>query len=205
MATKINYKFIAILIIFLIGLYFCIQRKPNLEPFSGLRDCPNLLVKKGKELHLINTKKAMIPGVNPIKFDNLEEYAEYIKWSKKVGIKCPILYYEETYNTQNEKGFRLLDDPLTPSAGLPSNPRIQRQTPKSLLIDANRDDPPFNQNNFSGFDGDDQYVGLKTPLDNINLQDDKGSLTPIDTNWCGADCTNKSIKAGRFEGRIRKR
>ena len=129
MATKINYKFIAILIIFFIGLYFCIQRKPNLEPFSGLRDCPNLLVKKGKELHLINTKKAMIPGVNPIKFDNLEEYAEYIKWSKKVGIKCPILYYEETYNTQNQKGLRLLDDPLNPTAGLPSNQNM-RQQPK---------------------------------------------------------------------------
>ena len=32
--------------------------------------------------------------------------------SQKVGIKCPILYYEETYNTQNQKGLRLLDDPF---------------------------------------------------------------------------------------------
>ena len=57
MTMKINYKFVAIVIVFLIGLYFCIEKKSIQEPFSGLRDCPNLLVKKGKELHLINTKK----------------------------------------------------------------------------------------------------------------------------------------------------
>ena len=72
-------------------------------------------------------------------------------------------------------------------------------------MDANRDDPPFNQNNFAGFDAEDQYVGLKTPLDNIHLLGDNGSLTPIDSNWCGAECTNNAIKAGKFEGRTRKK
>ena len=124
-----------------------------IENFAGIGDCPNLLIKKGKELHLINTNKAEIPGVNPLKFNNLEEYAEYIEWSKKVGIKCPILYYEQTYNTQNERGFRLLDDPLNPSAGLPSNPPepAPQQASKQLLTDSNRDDPPYNKNNFAGF------------------------------------------------------
>ena len=37
----------------------------------------------------------MIPGVNLLNLIQLEEYAEYVKWSKKVGIKCPILYYEQ--------------------------------------------------------------------------------------------------------------
>ena len=149
---KINYKLVAIAIAFLFGLYFCLSYKSEnlLENFQGIGQCPTMLVKKGKELHLINTQRALIPGVNPIKFNNLEDYAEYIKWSKKVGIKCPILYYEQTYNTQNERGFRLLDDPLNPSAGLPSNLPGPQKAPTQLLTDSNRDDPPYNKNNFAG-------------------------------------------------------
>ncbi len=170
-------KKIIILAIFVLGFYFCLTYKSRClrENFKG-SNCPNILIKKGKELHLENTKKAKVPGVNPIIFKSLEEYAEYVTWSQKVGIKCPILYYEETYNTQNQKGLRLLDDPLNPSAGLPSN-QINRQVPVMNLIDANRDDPPYNQNNFAGMDTNDQYVGVKTPLDNITLKRDPKNLT----------------------------
>ena len=202
---KVNYKLVIIVIAFLFGLYFCLRYKSNdlLENFQGTSQCPNMLVKKGKELHLINTKKAMIPGVNPIKFESLEDYAEYIDWSKKVGIKCPILYYEQTFNTQGERGYRLLDDPLNPSPGLPSIIPYQRQASNQLLTDSNRDDPPYNQNNYAGFDPENQYIGVKTPLDTINLQQNSGSLSAMDSNWVGGKGTQKAIKAGRFDGRIR--
>tara|TARA_B100001093_G_scaffold518136_1_gene601966 strand:- start:4563 stop:5201 length:639 start_codon:yes stop_codon:yes gene_type:complete len=203
---KMNYKLVAIIIAFLVGLYFCLMYKSKdvLENFQGLGQCPNMLVKKGKELHLINTNRAMIPGVNPIKFDSLEDYAEYVNWSKKVGIKCPILYYEQTYNTQNERGFRLLDDPLNPSAGLPSNLPGPRKAPTQLLTDSNRDDPPYNQNNYAGFDPTNQYIGIKTPLDNINLEKKDGSLSAMDSDWVGRKCTQNAIKAGDFDSRTRK-
>jgi hypothetical protein len=203
---KINYKLITIIVAFSIGLFFCLRYKSEdlLENFQGMGQCPDMLVKKGKELHLINTKKALIPGVNPIKFNSLEDYAEYVKWSKKVGIKCPILYYEQTYNTQNERGFRLLDDPINPSAGLPSNLPAPRQPAQTqMLTDANRDDPPYNENNFSGFDADNQYIGVKTPLDNITLQQENGSLSTMDSNWVGGHGTQKAINAGKFDGRTR--
>jgi len=72
-------KLTIIVIVFLCGLYFCMNYKSSdlVEGFQSMTDCPNLLIKKGSELHLVNTKKAMIPGVNPIRFNNLEEYAEY--------------------------------------------------------------------------------------------------------------------------------
>ena len=203
---KMNYKLVAIIVAFLVGLYFCLMYKSKdvLENFQGLGQCPNMLVKKGKELHLINTNRAMIPGVNPIKFNSLEDYAEYVNWSKKVGIKCPILYYEQTYNTQNERGFRLLDDPLNPSAGLPSNPPGPQKASTQLLTDSNRDDPPYNQNNYAGFDPNNQYIGIKTPLDNINLERNNGSLSPMDSDWVGRKCTQNAIKAGDFDSRTRK-
>ena len=56
--------------------------------------CPNLLVKRGKYIYLLNKRKAIIPGVNPIRFDNLEQYAEYLQWQRRVGIKCPVLFFE---------------------------------------------------------------------------------------------------------------
>ena len=36
-------------------------------------------------------------------------------------------------------------------------------------MDANRDDPPYNQNNYAGIDPQDQYVGVRTPLDDYKI------------------------------------
>ena len=183
-------KLIFLLLIFLLGIFFYSTKvKKNIVENFEVKNCPNVLIKKGKELHLVNTKNAKVPGVNPIIFKSLEEYAEYVAWSQKVGLKCPILYYEETYNTQNQKGLRLLDDPLNPTAGLPSNQNM-RQQPKIDLIDANRDDPPFNQNNYAAMDPQDLYVGVRTPLDDIKLVKDPKNLTygaPC-SSW-GGKCT----------------
>ena len=156
---------------FIYGFYIYVKGSSTILPFSenfATGSCPNILVRRGSELHLLNTKKAKIPGVNPIKFKNLEEYAEYMDWANNVGIKCPILYLQETYNTQNQRGVRLLNDPLDPKAGLSSHPKPFRSPqPEELLKDANRDDKPYNQNMFAGFDPDDQYIGSITPLDKI--------------------------------------
>ena len=35
--------------------------------------CPNMLIEKDGNIYLYNSKKASVPGVNPIKFDNFEE------------------------------------------------------------------------------------------------------------------------------------
>ena len=48
-----------------------------------------------------------------------------------------------------------------------------------------------------------QYIGIKTPLDTINLQRNKGSLSAMDSNWVGGKCTQKAINAGEFDGRTR--
>ena len=200
-----NSKLIIIIIVFLFGLYFCMNYKSSdlVEHFQGMTDCPNLLIKKGTELHLVNTKKAMIPGVNPVRFSNLEEYAEYVKWGQKVGLKCPILYFEQTYDAQNNRGFRMLNDPLDMGPGISSNPYM-RSAKKRMLTDSGRDDPPYNQNNFAGFDPEDQYIGVKTPLDNVQLETNQGSLNPMDADWCGHRCTQRALDSGRFEGRTRK-
>ena len=60
--------------------------------FEGIPSkCPNVLIKKDSKYILKNNRKADIPGVNPIEFDNLEEYVEFIEWQRSQGIRCPVL------------------------------------------------------------------------------------------------------------------
>lgn len=192
-----------ILLVFTIGIIFCLTRRKNniLEGFDITGECPNLLVQKGDKLHLIYKNKAKIPGVNPLIFDNLDEYVEFIKWQRAKGIKCPILYFQETYNTQNEPGYRMLPDPIEKQAGLPSfAPEVP---PTQPLYDSNHDDMPYNKNSFAGYDPIDQYVGAKTPLDKSGLFGDK-SANAMDTNWCGLECSQQQVEDGKFRDDTRK-
>tara|TARA_B100000686_G_scaffold336078_1_gene405506 strand:- start:1939 stop:2685 length:747 start_codon:yes stop_codon:yes gene_type:complete len=164
-----------IVFLFIVGLYFCVN--PNIEKFenksNSFTDCPNLLVQKGQKLFLINTNKVEVPGINPIQFDNLEEYVEYLEWQKNTGVFCPVLYLQEGYNTQNEPGFRILPDPLNPNAGLPSNIPTHlinnisgKEVPCDKLVDASKRGE-FNKNSFPGFDPDNQNIGKWTCLEKL--------------------------------------
>ena len=191
-----------IVIIFLLGLLFCLKYSHSdlVEGFASKGQCPNLLVQKGKHLHLIYTNKARIPGVNPIKFNNLEEYIEFLDWQRAKGIHCPVLYFQETYDAQNNKGYRMLPHIVEKQGGLPSVPRTASEQP---LFDANRDDMPFNKNSYPAFDAQDQYVGAYTPLDKIFKSNDPVSANAMDTSWGGKKFTQNEILEGEFNEDMR--
>ena len=113
-------KLVIIVIGFIMGLIFCYTQRSSsfYENFEDSTSCPNMLVRKGEKLHLINTRALKVPGVNPIIFNNLEEYEDYFKFQKSQGINCPVLYFQETYDAQNRAGYRLLANPLEPHGGL---------------------------------------------------------------------------------------
>lgn len=211
----LSVKILAIIFMFVIGLLFTLTYKHNdlVEGFTFNDKCPNLLIKKGKELHLVNTKKAMIPGVNPVKFDSLEDYAQFVEYQKYLNIKCPVLYYQETYDSQNNKGYRLMSNPLDSKAGLPSNisknynvtnsnipgsGMFENSDDVNPLVDASRDKKPFNQGNHHGMDPEDQNVGLKTILDKMDMD-----TNPMSRWWKGDAATQSSICKGDFVGRTR--
>lgn len=188
--------------VFILGLVFCATHKTKdiIEPFNTSQDCPNVLVQEGGKLKLLNKNKAVIPGVNPVFFENLEEYVEFVEWQKAKGINCPVLYFQQTYNTQGEKGFRLLPDPIEKNAGLPSNrPKAQMQP----LYDAGRDDQPYNRNSYAGSDPQDQNIGVYTSLDKLYSSSNKKSDNAMDTNWGGAKSTRNNIKKGLYDDRFR--
>ena len=83
--------------IFILGLIFMIINKPKsiFESFTNKRKyrCPNILIQKDKHIFLYNSELAPAPGVNPIMFDNLNEYVEFTKWQRSQGIRCPALFF----------------------------------------------------------------------------------------------------------------
>jgi len=192
-------KLLAIAVVFIIGLIFCCTYTHSdiVEGFYASGECPNLLVQKGKELHLIYSNKAKIPGVNPVKFNNLEDYVEFLDWQRAKGIRCPVLYFQQTYDAQNKLGYRMLPDPVEKQAGLPSvAPQRAKEQP---LYDSSHDDMPYNKNSYPGYDAIDQYVGAYTPLDKNFRSSEKTSANAMDPQWGGALYSQEQVEGGVYE------
>jgi hypothetical protein len=97
-------------------------------------------------------------------------------------------------------------NPASPSAtdlqgGLP--PALPYANPNpTLLMDAGRNDQPYNQNMVPGYDQSSQYVGATTPLDTMNQQEENllFSPNPMDDNWAGQEYTQSLVDAGYYKG-----
>jgi hypothetical protein len=196
-------------IIFLSGLVFYAKygTKSVVEGFdaksltSGPR-CPNILIQKGAKYYLYNSNVTQVPGVNPIAFNNLEEYVEFLEWQRAAGIRCPVLYVQNTYDVQGERVYKIRPSVTDLQGGLP--PSIANATNPTLLVDSNRNDPPYNRGQYPSHDQTSYYVGTTTPLD-VNLDSNmlynqKGaSDNPMDPNWGGADYTEELVESGYYK------
>ena len=202
-----NYKLIIILIIFLLGLYFVSTYKTT-ESFETPKQhhiqnrCPNVLIQKGNNFFLYNSKLAKIPGVNPLRFNSLEDYTEFTEWQRSQGIRCPILYVQETYDAQGNQVYKARPSPTNLQGGLPDlTPSDKMMQPETKLLDASHDSHPFNKNSYPAYDEQNQYIGLNTPLDKMfNDNSDSVSPNPMDTNWGGTSYTQNLIDKGYYAG-----
>jgi hypothetical protein len=221
--TVLSFLFI---LVFLIGLYFYAKcSDPNyLEGLTnnnnssntGIR-CPNLLIQKGARFYLYNSKVAKVPGVNPVEFDNLEDYTEFLDWQRSQGIRCPVLYLQETYDAQGNPVYKARPSVSEPQAGLPpsiassTGDIIQESTlgdsnalaypNPTLLVDATRNDPPYNKNSYPAYDETSYYIGTTTPLDVMDLSQEKSGVSPnpMDPNWGGTEYTQGLVDKGYYK------
>jgi hypothetical protein len=219
------YKLLIIAMVFLLGLYF-IYYTNNVETFvSDKKDykiadnCPDVLIQKGSALFLYNSKRANVPGVNPIRFENLEEYIEFTEWQRSQGILCPILYLQHAYNAQGDPVYKARPSPTNLQGGLPdyyvnqsflNNPNIMPPpfpVPVQGFGGINLGDIPLvdmtanNANNYPSYDPQNQTIGLDTPLDKMfNDTSNKFSPNPMDDNWGGVEYTEKLVQSGYFKG-----
>ena len=192
--------------IFILGLIFMIINKPKslFETFNNRRRyrCPNILIQKDKNIFLYNSELAPVPGVNPIMFDNLNEYVEFTKWQRSQGIRCPVLFLQHSYNAEGRSVYKARPSPTELQGGLEEGKLTENRTlaPQTLLLNATRNNSPFNNDQFPGYDPDNQYIGLSTPLDKISNEGEGISPNPMDTNWGGDKYTNQLIKQGYYKG-----
>ena len=215
------------IVLFLIGLFFYAKGNDMSFSFSegftsenskGPR-CPNLLIQKGSRFFLYNSKLAQVPGVNPIEFDNLEDYSEFLDWQRSQNIRCPVLYLQETFDTQGNKVYKSRPSIYEPQAGLP--PSIASSSGEmitesdletlnletfpnpTLLVDATRNDPPYNTNSYPAHDQTDYYIGTTTPLDVMNIKEEQQPVSPdpMQSNWGGSSYTEKLVNQGYYADR----
>ena len=219
-----NIILILLLIIFIIGLvFYCTNSRINSfesfknkdDPLTNLNknsfkpkpcggkipkeNCPNILLKKDDKIYLYNASLARVPGINPIMFDTLEDYSEFVDWQKSQNIDCPILFLDTTYDTQNNRVYKVSSNPFSqPEVTLGIDlvrPGNQFVMP---LDNANRssDLAPYNQGPTlpADFDPNNQYIGEYTPLDKIFHSNAKISPNPMDPNWGGHAFTQSKIK-----------
>ena len=208
--TQSTLNIIFLIIVFLAGLYFYIRYTTNPKMIEGLTNnngdlkCPNLLIQKGSKYYLYNSKLSQVPGVNPIEFNTLEEYTEFLEWQKSVGIRCPVLYLQNTYDAQGKRVYKVrpsvteLEGGLPPTVNVP--PPLKDDT--TLLTDAGRSDPPYNQCGYPSYDPTNAYIGELTPLDKMNSSNYNMlySDNPMDPNWGGPTYTQALVDGGYYKG-----
>ena len=79
-----------------------------------------------------------------------------------------------------------------------SNPKYPNP---SLLVDATRNDPPYNKNSYPAYDQSSYYVGKTTPLDVMDIIESSSGVSPdaMDPNWGGASYTQSLINKGYYK------
>ena len=204
-------KILITVVIFILGLVFYCRNygRVGIEGFSGSNayKCPNLLIKKDNSIFLYNSQEAIVPGVNPIQFNNLEDYVEFTDWQRSQNITCPILYLEQNYDSQNNKVYSVKENPFSqPDVAIhPFNLPILGGNLQgtSALDNAGRDNPPYNQGDVFAFDPYNQYIGLKTPIDKMFQENSQSvSANPMDPNWGGMNYTQSAVDKGNYSADV---
>lgn len=208
-----NLSQLFILVLFILGIYYVAfyQGHYTEEGFAttttinGLTArCPDMLIQKGAAYFLYNSKLAKVPGVNPIRFNNLNDYVEFSEWQRGQGIRCPVLYVQEAYDAQGNPVYKARPSPTDMQGGLPDLSPASNQggfNPKVKLFDAGQSDPPYNTNSYPAYDPQGQYIGLDTPLDKMYHEDRGGvSANPMDPNWGGKGYTSSLVQSGAYAG-----
>lgn len=212
-----------LLVVFLLGLYVYstydlkrpLDQMDQIENFENFNDgkstdgkssCPNLLIKKGNILLLLNTEQPEVDGVNPIPFYNLDEYINYLEIQRNKGIVCPALFLQHENDAQGKDVYRMRPSPFDQAGGLTGQSAVQQYDTSNRIpvdvMDANRDYPPYNEGNYPGFDPQNMYVGVYTTIDQVHdstKMESKVSDNPMDPNWGGVLHTQQIVESGKYD------
>ena len=169
--------------------------------------CPNILIQHGSEIFLYNSKVEKVPGVNPIRFKSLDDYSEFMDWLQGRGIRCPVLFLQFSYDAQGQAVYKMRPSPTDLQGGLsPNVPYSPAPAALVQMMDASRDNPPFNNQMYDGFDPLNFNMGDYTSQDAAFREKEltlKYSDNPMDANWGGIRYTESVVASGAYADRTR--
>ena len=88
---------------------------------ESISNCPNVLIRKGNLLLLINTHRPPEDGTNPVIFNHLDDYIHYVKVQRETNNNyCPVLFLQEESNAQGQNVYRVRPGPFDQQGGAPS-------------------------------------------------------------------------------------
>ena len=214
MAFKITFDNVKLLVIAcftLLGLYYYVNSYKYYETMENAgsnKRCPNMLIEKDGAYYLYNSNLAVVPGVNPIQFKNLEDYSEFIEWQNSQKIHCPVLYLQYSTDTQNNELIQVKPSIFENQGGLPSIERdpltkdSEKYIEENKILDATLDNSKeFNKNSYQGIDVQNQDIGLDNPIDKMFYSTESKSVNPMDPNWGGKQYTEKAVENCEFKDR----
>ena len=178
--TTMSWIFLSI---FVIGIFFVALRGGSCVGCMNVNEgftpnkCQNLLIQKGAKFYLYNTNQVEVPGVNPIEFDHLEDYTEFLQWQKSQGIVCPVLYLQSGIDAQGNTVLQSRPSVSEPQGGLGPGPAIIPP-------------PTYPYNNTDSSTTDSSTTTGKKVL----------SPDPMDDNWGGAEYTESVLAQGYYKG-----
>lgn len=181
-----------------------INSADNKKGFS----CPDILLQKGIRYFLYNSKLAIVPGVNPIEFQNLEDYTEFMEWQRSKGIRCPVLFLQYSYNAQGDPVYKGRPGPTNLQGGLSPAPPTTNVSPNEIQHSDMYQDTTENNNSNStsvlsnmNREESEQNEGLlHNDTSNSNINSNTGlSANAMDDNWGGIDFTQKLIDEGVYD------
>lgn len=207
-------KILFFITIFLGGLYFYTiynNTKEGLTNIKGEQRCPNLLIQKDSKFYLYNSNIAQVPGVNPIEFNNLEDYVEFLEWQRAAGIICPVLYLQNSYDAQGNRVYKVRPSVTELQGGLPPS-AFPAAFPESTqnpvyLGNIEMDELPLpgqslnnNQksNSLPVISAND--ITQKNLNPNANSDNLLYSPNAMDDNWGGEEYTEQLVDSGYFKG-----
>jgi len=161
-----------------------------------------MLVQKGSSFYLYNSNLAEVPGVNPIEFANLEDYVEFLDWQRSQGIRCPVLYLQESYDAQGNSSYKVRPSVTEQQGGLPPNPPVYPSATLSTNTNITANNPQNNINSYPAYNQPTQLIDTPAPVNMPNVSPDGQLISPdaMDANWGGARYTQSLVNQGYYSG-----
>jgi hypothetical protein len=132
-------------------------------------------------------------------FNNLEEYVAFLDWQRDAGIRCPVLYVQNSYNAQGEREYKIRPSVTDLQGGLPPSVITTPKRAQYVNTPSTNPNEKFNVNiDDSMLYTNDENLCLGQNAYTSDSASSGISPNPMDPNWGGDKYTQGLVDAGYY-------